>query len=76
VERRHVVHGERQGIADSGGPDTVINGGRIQADATALTGSATVAVAVSGVAIAIGTATANANASALELGDGSMQTRS
>ena len=59
-----------RGIADSGGPEIVLNGGRIEVGATAGTGSATVAVAVTGVAAAIGTATGNANASAIDLGDG------
>ena len=58
-----------RGIGDGGGSGTVINGGRIESNARANTGSATVSVAVEGVAAAIGTATAIADASAIAVGD-------
>ncbi len=59
-----------RGIGDSGGPDSVLNGGRIHAIANAATASASVPVAVTGVAAALATGTADANASAIDLGAG------
>ncbi len=59
-----------RGIGDTGGPDSVLNGGRIEVTANANTASANVPVAVTGVAAALATGTADANASAIDLGAG------